>query len=355
METVQSHLSILERRLGTNWGQLKAATERAEAKRLELQSALQGMLSADTSVVVFGSLGRNEFTEASDIDWTLLIDGGVDPQHLELARKIGDEVKARSSKPVGQTGLFGSMTFSHDLVHQIGGEDDTNRNATRRILLLLESRTVGRDEAYDRVIKQILKRYVLEDRGFVRGSGKYHVPRFLLNDFARIWWTMAVDFAYKKRARFGQGAAIRNIKLRFSRKLIYVSGLLTCFGCEMVLDDLKPSGVCPGIGSAPDCVECLYRRLQRTPIDILIDAFLQLPHLDRAAKKVLGAYEGFLGILTDEKSRKSLEDLDSDNYERDETFSHARELSHEFRDGLLDLFFDQKTQLHELTKHYGVF
>ena len=44
--------------------------------------------------------------------------------------------------------------------------------------------------------------------GFVLGSGPYHVPRFLLNDFARYWWTMAVDFAYKQRTRFGEGAAI---------------------------------------------------------------------------------------------------------------------------------------------------
>jgi len=354
MEPVQSLLSILEQRLGTNWSQLKAASERAEAKRRKLRFALKGIDSDDTSVVVFGSLGRNEFTEASDIDWTLLIDGGADPMHLELTRKIADEVKALSSKAVGREGLFGSMTFSHDLVHQIGGEDDTNRNTTRRILLLLESKVVGREEAYDRVISQILKRYVLEDQGFVKGTGKYHVPRFLLNDFARNWWTMAVDFAYKKRTRFGQGAAIRNIKLRFSRKLIYVSGLLTCFGCHMVLDDLKPTGVCPGTGSSPDCVECLHRRLQRTPIDILIDALLHLRHMDETAKKILSAYDGFLGILADETSRNCLQELDSDN-ESDKTFSYARELSHEFRDGLMDLFFDQKSQMYELTKNYGVF
>jgi hypothetical protein len=31
------------------------------------------------------------------------------------------------------------MIGSHDIVHEIGGEDDTNSNTTRRVLLLLES------------------------------------------------------------------------------------------------------------------------------------------------------------------------------------------------------------------------
>jgi len=56
------------------------------------------------------------------------------------------------------------MAFSHDIVHQIGGQSDTNKNTTQRILLLLESTPIGeRREAYDRVIRAVIDRYLDED------------------------------------------------------------------------------------------------------------------------------------------------------------------------------------------------
>jgi len=272
---------------------MTAARSAAQEKRDELRAALQGIDSEDTSVVVFGSLARDEFTAGSDIDWTLLVDGSADPKHLELARKVEQIVGEAVSKKPGREGTFGTLSFSHELVHRIGGEDDTNRNTTRRILLLLESDVVGRREAYDRVVANVLRRYVLEDRGFVQRAGPYHVPRFLLNDFARYWWTMAVDFAYKQRTRFGEGAAIRNMKLRMSRKLIYISGLLTCFGCELGFGTSRLDTVCLEAASAPECIDCLRQRLGQTPLEILAGVLLRLDHLDGTARRILDAYDGF--------------------------------------------------------------
>jgi predicted nucleotidyltransferase len=184
-------------RLGVKWENLRAARERSYAERRRLQSELSEFDNADSTVVVFGSLGRDEFTVGSDLDWTLLVDGIADPGHLDVAFAIRDKLETLGHKSPGREGLFGSLAFSHELIHQIGGQDDTNATTTRRILLLLESGVLGRGEAYKRVVSNILHRYLKEDRGLWYGSGEFKIPRFLLNDISRYWRTMAVDFAYK--------------------------------------------------------------------------------------------------------------------------------------------------------------
>lgn len=131
---------------------------------LKTREELDNLLSAkipkyateDTSLVVFGSLAREEWTSGSDLDWTYLIDGQANSDHLRIAQSIQGILKENEDRfrSPGSTETFGNMAFSHDLLHQIGGQNDTNKNTTRRILLLLESFPIGkRTEAYDRVMQ----------------------------------------------------------------------------------------------------------------------------------------------------------------------------------------------------------
>jgi hypothetical protein len=344
----------LEHRLLAEWSHLRRARSTAEERKTELRKALAGLDSEDTSVVVSGSLARGEFTSGSDIDWTLLIDGSADPHHHNLFREIGIKVKPFASKEPGAEGTFGSMVFSHGLIHEIGGDDDTNQNTTRRLLLLLESCAIGREDAYQRVVRNILNRYLLEDRGLWKGLG-HRVPRFLQNDFARYWRTMAVDFAYKLRKRAGKGWAIRNIKVRMSRKLIYVSGLLACYRCHLDFSQHDRRVIFEDPDRRKEVVEHMEAVFRETPLDIVAGVLLRYPHLDEAAKKIFDSYNGFLGILADDESRGHLESLAEDHADNDEIYQRARQFSHLFRDGLLDFFFDTKSELDSITKNYGVF
>jgi hypothetical protein len=309
-----------------------------------------------------GSLAREEFTPGSDVDWTLLLDGISRPQDEQLARDIRQTLERLGKKQPGPEGVFGTFVSSHDLIHRIGGETDTNTNTTRRILLLLESISIGRSDAHERVLNNVLYRYLDEDRGLWFGSNPSKVPRFLFNDVARYWRTMAVDFAYKQRTRPDGGFLLRNTKLRMSRKLLFLAGMLICFDCHTRFDDPGERGAF--YKSKP--VEAVIGRLRevvaKPPLEILASSLLPYSRFDMSIKKLFTAYDQFLGMLADEtilsngrSKREHLDTLHVDEIEGDEIAQEAREISHRFRDAITELFLTRDTELGCLTIEFGVF
>lgn len=347
---------LLEGKLGADWTAIRTARANAESKRARLRAALVSLDSEDTSIVVFGSLARDEFTSGSDIDWTLLVDGMANPEHFENALAIQRHIEEIEGRPPGREGTFGGLAVCHDLIHKIGGKDDTNRNTTQRILLLLESTAIGRREAYERVVKNVLRRYVDEDFGLVHTKTQYNVPRFLQNDIARYWRTVAVDFAYKQRERGDEQWALRAVKLRLSRKLTYVAGLLMCFGCET--DDPRPlpDRSLGAESMLKPIVNHLWKYSQETPLDVLARTILPHPELHSIARNIFDSYNEFLALLDDAEKRQRLENLKRDEVADDADYEFARQLGHAFQSGLTALFLEPNaTTLYELTKVYGVF
>lgn len=355
-------LDALEERTKASWAHIRAARLQSASERRLLESALTEFTSSDSSIVVVGSLARQEFTPGSDIDWTLLLDGISRPEHLEVSQTIRKKLDEMRRKQPGREGVFGTIVSSHDLIHHIGGQDDTNANTTLRILLLLESTSIGRSDAYERVLKNILWRYLDEDRGLWYGSGQYKVPRFLFNDVARYWRTMTVDFAYKQRNRQNEGFAIRNLKLRMSRKLLFIAGMITCFECHFGFDsdDARKSFYSPK--QVQGLIQRLMSILAKPPLEIIAAALLRDPTLDTHSKQLFDSYDEFLGMLADETTliagktiRKHLDDLSVDLLGSDETATRGREISHRFRDAIAAIFLTDKNELGKMTIEYGVF
>jgi hypothetical protein len=271
---------------------------------------------------------------------------------LATWNELKPKLKEAGFKVPGPTETFGGLVFSHELIHAIGGDEDTNKNMTRRLLLLLESAPVavaGSQSVRDRIVQGVLYRYVEEDASFLASNDSTaKIPRFLLNDVVRFWRTMAVDYANKYRMRGGEKWALRNIKLRMSRKLLFVSGLFMCISWRLAG---RSSGDRKLL--TPDLVAHLQAWTQRPPLESL--AIVIEKYGTSLAAEIFNSYDSFLRLLGDDERRKALEELAPEEAYKNEVFLEARSVSNTFDDALTKLLFDCNDDVSKLAKRYGVF
>lgn len=345
----------LQNTLQCEWRAINKAIGASEEQVKQLDEVILGSdgrpLAEDSSIVFFGSLARGEWTSQSDPDWVLLIDGQVNEQHFLALRHIQKKLRELVKNEPGATRTFGELAFSHELVHRIGGIDDTNRNLTLRMLLLLESVSIGSDLVRQRVLKAILYRYLADDPSWTWRSDA-ELARFLLNDFVRFWRTMAVDFADKFHDQEGEKWALRNTKLRFSRKLLFLVGALACFSWKLH----PPSELTDNPKSPTDvAIRHFESYLGRPPLEILADELLLANAPAKLCQELFSTYDEFIAILDDEESRRELEELPRDVAEKSELFQRVRKISHRFQAALTEWLFKPDTPIFELVKKYGLF
>lgn len=350
METVRS----IAARLGRQWQSIEQAVVTTEELLRELRASVSDLEDASCAIVVTGSLGRGEACRQSDADWMLLVDGPSNPDHAELVRTIASRLKNVLPADLGETKTFGEIVASHDLVHYIAGTQDTNRNLTRRMLLLAESRALSNDLVRERVIRNILNRYVVSDRSVPRDGGRRTtIPHFLLNDVVRYWRTMASDYASKMWEKKHEGWGIRNIKLRFSRKLLFVWGLIAAFTSELFVDPNMED-----VESEGDYLRLLAERIRAqtdvAPLELLARVVEQAGD-DSLADDLFSSYDRFLRALSDPATRTRLKSVCFENAPTDPDFVVLRETSRTFRHALTALFFDRHPTLPRLIREVGVF
>jgi predicted nucleotidyltransferase len=342
----------LQQALGASWPSIIAARQAAMAQHATLGELLKGCGTSDAAIVAFGSLARKELTGSSDLDWTLLVDGPAKRDQWPSVHQVHTKLAELKIVPPNPTGAFGSMAFSHELVHRIGGDTDTNRITTQRVLLLLESVPIGpvsSVEVHSRVVRSVLDCY-LGDDVVVRER----VPHLLLNDVVRYWRTMTVDFAAKARERGNKGWALRNLKLRTSRKLIFAAGLVMCLDrVDGASASAAPSA--DGDDARADLLEQLVAKAGETPLDTLAGATLGRPEMAPLARPVFDAYDLFLGLLNDPSRRAHLEKLLREDAERDPGWMAARQIARDFGQAIESFFFDPPSVYAGAIRKYGVF
>jgi hypothetical protein len=163
---------------------------------------------------------------------------------------------------------------------------------------------------------------------------------------------MAVDFADKFRDQEGEKWALRNAKLRFSRRLIFLTGMLACFSWR--LHGLK--------SSSPEAEQIVEKAiayfeeyLSRPPLEILASELIYTEPPDAISGTILSSYDKFLAILDDENARMELQTIPRESASKSAVFQRVRELSHEYRDALLNWLNMAGSPLHALVREYALF
>jgi len=278
IEDPRGSLDRLQEAVGTPFGHLSEAA-RYTAQEIEAKAAALagGDLAADISVVVFGSWARGELTEGSDDDWAVVVGREFADDDPDVARAMAVAQKhlgGEGRKP-GSQAVFGVPFDVSGLVTNIGLDADTNRNLTRRMLLLLESRELaGRIHAA--CWRTVLDRYLRF------GIKNYRPPRFLLNDLVRYWRTICVDFEGMHRHTGGEDPkwVTRNAKLRASRKLLFAGALISILLCHLRQEH--------------EMGDFLTSWLTATPSDRLAATFLHYDAIDEGVR-TFAAYDRWIG------------------------------------------------------------
>lgn len=295
----------------------------SEQKITELREKLSGLALDDRIVLLCGSFARREASEQSDIDFSIISNQEHNVPDLtdSVRRAINKVVPAG---PAGD-GVFGSEVSRTEILSNIGGQDDSNANITHRVLILLEGDSLFDPSGLRELRREILERYIQE------GMTDHQLALFLLNDIIRYYRTVAVDYEFKTSEREDSKPwAIRNIKLVFSRKLLYASGLFS-------------------IGMTAD-------RARDEKVQILEELF-ELPVVDRMKRicgesrieGIMGSYNIFLSEIGSPEVRERLIKLKPEE-RQDPAFRKVKNEGHHFNRELLKLFENTFDSTHPIRR-----
>ena len=283
----------------------------SDRKLRGLKDLVRGAVPAEAVVVACGSFARREACASSDLDYFVIRlrgEGAAEPAWVEpLAAALKEVVPIEPARG----GPFTAVERLSDMVRNMGGQDDTNQRLTRRMLFLLEGEPLSEREGFGFARRALLDRYIAPR------VGDGMLPLFLLNDLIRYYRTIAVDYEFKT-SEADKPWGLRNLKLVFSRKLLYASGL---FALGAARD-----------GAAASKVERLEALLDLTPLDRMAE----ICGAD-AVGPIRDSYDHFLDRLARPGVRRRLERLT--RRERDDpVFRDLKDAGYGFTRELAALF-----------------
>lgn len=218
----------LERISATEWKNLAArGTSKAGVEKI----------SERACIYVTGSLARYEAELTSDLD--LFVMDAIKHEadrltYVENAHLISSLDHVRSEvgfRPFSAGGKYIHTHSLHEIIDQTGSQQDDALNTfTARILLLMNSKPLLNERAYEYSWRRVLDRYW---QNF--DPEKPYLPIMLMNDIRRWWGVLGLNFEERNPKSIpGEDGSllpqpereINNLKLRYSRLIACYSVLV---------------------------------------------------------------------------------------------------------------------------------
>ena len=274
-------------------------------KRLEkLRNEFQDIQEFENfpQLTIFGSgpYARLEASEHSNIDLFFLSSATSDEleepttSRIRLFSKVIDIVEEMNFPKFSDDGKYLEVLPMDDMIKKLGSrKDDYKNHFTTRMLLLLESKCLCREDLYKKAILEIVDSYFP-----VYSQHKENLkPILLINDILRYWKTLCLNIENKRHKQEDPTLIIkhkvRNFKLKFSR-------MTTCFASIAALssqsDSITHEKVIELVNLTP------RQRLQKIPDCI--------PEAQEKVEELLELYSWFLKMssLPPDKLNENFDD-----------------------------------------------
>jgi hypothetical protein len=250
-------------------------------------------------VFAVGSYGRKEAHVASDFEWMTIYDDslvGTAEAWAFQAQVTGffAEVFGRKNLSINKT--FGEVASISDICTNVGGEADTNRAMTYRMLALCEGAHTNGSGAYDTLLHRMALTY-----GGSHTAG--HRLLSLATEIARYWRTLRIDYKHKVDER-KRPWAVRSLKLRSARRFGYLSSMMdfVAFGPRIRYEESRTFEVRK--------VESFMKRMSGNPATRLAAAIEKMGGDMAATKDLVATYDDVHRRLGDPEIRADLDALE---------------------------------------------
>lgn len=256
-----------------------------------LRNVAAGCVGLSANVVTIGmagSFGRLEGSMQSDADFIMIVhdsESAAVPRDREIVRKA---IASCGIAEPNATGVFAEARTKAELTDTIGSKDEKVDQLSKRMLLLLESRPIFEPDAFSQLVEEIFEKYT----NYITRDGNKEFT-LLLNDLIRYFRTICVSYEFTFWNE-NEKWALRNLKLRHSRVIMYAGLLLLLGEASKYRGNSK--------------VRVVGDRLPLTPLQRI--AWVYEQNNDTAITRLLGLYNVFLARLSNEQWRTALRGVD---------------------------------------------